>query len=202
MSRRLPPAACAALLLAGGCDAGAPPADAQRPLADSATGSRDCGAGQGAFLRARLRGALEAELSWRDAQLRCEGGLRPDGSALRVSIAGPLPTDAGAGAGRTLRFVFGIEVPKDAGSGSALPTNLTTLVEGASGAAPSLYTTRGQERCTTDSFRRTAAGGAVKGAVRVEARGFCTVPATTLDGSSRLLVTTFDFAVQLDPETP
>ncbi len=45
----------------------------------------------GGYLRAQLRGAINADLDWHDADIHCEGGPRPDGEGLRVSIAGPLP---------------------------------------------------------------------------------------------------------------
>src|ERR1700722_6025185 len=43
------------------------------------------------YVRARIRGALNVDLSWKDAQLACSGEARPDGSGLRVSFAGPGP---------------------------------------------------------------------------------------------------------------
>src|SRR5438874_2065264 len=41
------------------------------------------------YLRARIRGALNLDINWRNADIECDGGLRPDGSALRMSCAGP-----------------------------------------------------------------------------------------------------------------
>ena len=55
-----------------------------------------CLPGSGAFLRATLRGALNADIDWRDAQLSCEGSARPDGRGLRITLAGPLPAAPGA----------------------------------------------------------------------------------------------------------
>src|SRR5271170_3872461 len=51
------------------------------------------------FLRAQLRGALEADLNWSGAALACEGSARPNGEGLRISLAGPLDSS-----GRTLRM--------------------------------------------------------------------------------------------------
>src|SRR5690606_21642476 len=68
----------------------------------SATG---CLPGGNGFLRARIRGALNLDIYWRDAELECEGGARPDRSGLRVSFAGPRRSD-----GRRLRMVFGVRI--------------------------------------------------------------------------------------------
>jgi len=41
-------------------------------------------AGNG-YLRARIRGAMNLDIDWHNAEIECDGGLRPDGSGLRVS---------------------------------------------------------------------------------------------------------------------
>lgn len=141
-----------------------------------------------AFFKASLRGALSADLDWSAAQLQCDGGERPEGKGLRLSIAGPL-AGAEGGAPRRLRFVFGIDTT--AGH-SGLPTNLTLLVEGEG----QVFATRGDVRCTTDSLQRD--GHDTPG--RVDVRGFCTGPATSLDGSQRVLLSRFDFSARLSQE--
>lgn len=155
------------------------------------------------YLRAQLRGAIVADLEWRDADMHCEGGPRPDGAGLRVSIAGPLPAAAGEAAGRTLRFVFGIESAASLTEGSALATNVTAILEGGPGSGePALFATRGDDKCTVDHLQRRSAAGAGADAkdFRVDARGFCLGPASSLDGQTRLLVTTFDFAARVSFE--
>src|SRR5690606_39171076 len=80
--------------------------------------------GQGGF-EAVVRGAVQADIHWRNAQMTCDGDLRPDGSGLRITMAGTLK-DA-----RQLRFIFGIDLTDaDSGPAQVLPTNLTVLVEG------------------------------------------------------------------------
>lgn len=172
--------------------AAAPPASAAAPAAP-------CLPGGEAYLRARLRGAVVADLNWTDAQISCESSARPDGHGLRVTIAGPLPPSEADGAPRRLRFVFGIDTSAGEASDRARPTNVTAILEG----AQQVYATRGDGHCTTDRLTRTALEPAPAAGERVEARGFCTGPAANLDGSQRLLVTTFDFAAGLKPqETP
>jgi hypothetical protein len=139
------------------------------------------------YLRARIRGALNLDLNWRNAELECEGELRPDGSGLRISFAGPRHAD-----GRRTRLVFGVASVREGRSGHELPTNLTVIFEG----EERLFATRGEDHCTVDALsqeRIGALGGAAR-AYRVVARGFCVAPASTLDEHARILVNQFDFA--------
>ncbi len=150
-----------------------------------------CLASGDGFLRARVRGALDLDLEWRNDEMECTGGERPDGSGLRVSIAGPAQSD-----GRRLRFVFGIVGAHEGAPASGRPTNLTVIFEG----ERRLFATQGDDKCTVDTLtqQRTGPLGGPRRSWRVEARGFCIQPATTLNGDGRLLVTSFDFAGRID----
>ena len=134
------------------------------------------------YLRASIRGALNLDIDWKNAEIECDGGPRPDGSALRISFAGPQHQD-----GRRLRLVFGVESVREGRSGSELPTNLTVIFE--------------VDRLTQE--RLGALGGSQRH-YRVMARGFCVAPASTLDDRARILVSSFDFAgaVLFDEPTP
>jgi len=180
-------AGLALVLLVGGSPA--------EPATPAAPATNACLPGSGAFLRATLRGALNADIDWRDAQLSCEGSARPDGRGLRITLAGPLPAATGV-APRRLRFVFGIDTPDPGGAHQALPTNLTVILEG----EQQLFATRGDDKCTTDRLHRSDPAPGATGAAQIAARGFCTRPASTLDGAARLLVSTFDFAASLSTE--
>lgn len=167
------------------------PSDAATLRASAGSGGA-CLPGERGYLRASLRGAIEADLDWRGAPLQCEGGARPDGQGLRVSFLGP--ADA---SGHRLRIVFGIAAPPGAARSSAAATNVTVIVEG----DQRVYATRGDERCAIDTVVQeplpltTAANSA--GAdrdYRIAARGSCIDPATMLDGSGRLYINRFDFA--------
>jgi hypothetical protein len=138
------------------------------------------------YFRARIRGALTLDIDWQNAELECDGGVRPDGSGIRVAFAGPLRND-----GRRLRLVFGMRTAEGT-SGRAVPTNLTVIFEG----EQRLFATRGDDRCTIDelSQERIGALGGSERAYRVVARGFCTAPASTLSGEERIVVNSFDFA--------
>ena len=147
-------------------------------------------AGDG-FLRARMRGALDLDLDWKDAQMQCEGGPRPSGNGVRVSIGGPA-----RGEGRRIRIVFGIGGITEGSGGKALPTNLTILFEG----EQRVFATLGDDKCTVDSLtqHRVESLGADRAIYRVEARGFCLGPATSLSRDERILVTSFDFAGRVE----
>jgi hypothetical protein len=167
-------ALAAAALSSGG--AGAAPAAPKGCLA----------AGNG-YLRAQIRGAVNLDVNWHNAELQCEGGPRPDGSGLRIAFAGPQHAD-----GRRLRLVFGVETVREGRPGHELPTNLTVIFEGEN----RLFATRGDDHCTVDELRQDrvgALGGPVR-VWRVSARGFCIAPASTLSSDARILVSSFDFA--------
>src|SRR5580700_6876990 len=138
------------------------------------------------YLKARIRGALNLDIDWRNAELECDGGPRPDGSGIRLAFAGPKRAD-----GRRLRLVFGVSAAREGRAGHSLPTNLTLIVEG----AQRLYTTRGEDHCTVDALsqQRLHTAGETR-RYRIVARGFCVAPAATLNNAERILVSSFDFA--------
>jgi hypothetical protein len=173
---------CVALLAcAATAVAAAPPMTAPR---EAAAG---CLASGNGYLRARIRGALNLDVDWRNADVVCEGGARPDADGIRVSFAGPLQSD-----GRRLRLVFGISAASEGRPGRALPTNLTVIFEG----EKRLFATRGDDKCTVDELRQERFGdlSGRQRAYRVVARGFCTEPANAVGRSERIVVSRFDFA--------
>ncbi len=139
------------------------------------------------YLRARIRGAMTLDIDWRNSEIECDGGPRPNGSGVRVSFAGPVHTD-----GRRLRLVFGVGNTTEGQSGRALPTNLTVIFEG----EQRLFATRGQDRCTVDDLQQHRVGvlGGGTRTYRIVARGFCISPASTLDDRAHILLSSFDFA--------
>src|SRR5688500_10062722 len=109
-----------AVLLGAGACTQSPAPSTDQALSPASGGCLPGGNGQ---LEAELRGAMEADLHWSDAQMVCDGDVRPDGKALRLTVVGPLAD------GRQLRFIFGIDLADTAsGPAQALPTNLTLLV--------------------------------------------------------------------------
>jgi hypothetical protein len=152
--------------------------------ASPVTSPAGCLASGDGFLRARIRGALNLDLDWENAQLECDGEPRPDGHGIRVSFAGPQQPD-----GRRIRIVFGVATRAEGAGGRELPTNVTLIFEG----GKRLFTTRGDDRCTVDRLRQEKLSDSGVRAYRVVARGFCTLPAMTLDRAERIVITRFDF---------
>jgi hypothetical protein len=156
-----------------------------------------CLPGGNGYLKARIRGALNLDIDWHNAEIECQGGPRPDGTGLRVSFAGP------PHAGRRVRMVFGVTAAQEGRNGHDLPTNLTVILEG----ERRLFATRGDDHCTVDDLHqeRLGAEGGSGRAWRIVARGFCIAPASTLNSDARILVSRFDFAgsaVFEDPPQP
>lgn len=179
--------ACA--LVSGAGPAAASGATAGNPAVSPA----GCLASGDGFLRARIRGALNLDIDWGNAQLECEGEPRPDGHGIRVSFAGPAQPD-----GRRIRIVFGVATRAAGAGGRELPTNITLIIEG----EKRLFTTRGDDRCTADRLRQEKLPDPGVHAYRVVGRGFCTLPAMTLDRAERIVITRFDFAGRVSFEDP
>ena len=161
------------------------------PMPSAGSGGA-CLPGERGFLRASLRGAIDADLDWRGAPLQCEGGARPDGNGLRVSFLGPADSN-----GHRLRIVFGIGALPGAARSNAAATNVTVIVEG----EQRVYATRGDERCSIDAvvqeplpLANASNTAGIERDYRIAARGYCIDPATMLDGSGRLYINRFDFA--------
>jgi hypothetical protein len=160
--------------------------------ASAAEPAASCLPGERGYLRARVRGAIDADIDWRGTQLHCEGGARPEGRGLRLSFAGPPDAQ-----GRRLRLVFGIAAAPGSGASRDRPTNLTIIIEGRN----QLYATQGDDKCTVESLNQQpltddGASGATSGyhVYRIAARGYCIDPAATLQGDSHLYINRFDFA--------
>jgi hypothetical protein len=158
--------------------------------------NQGCLAAGNGYLRARVRGALDLDLDWKDAQMQCEGAPRPPGkdsqsNGVRVSIGGPL-----RGEGRRIRLVFGIAGVGEGQSGQALRTNVTLFFEG----EKRIYATLGDDKCTVDTLsqQRVETLGQGRAVYRIIARGFCLGPASNPARTERVIVTSFDFAGRVE----
>ena len=183
----LPPALLAMLLLHPRLPAqGATPASSGQSDTHPAAAPTGCLPTHDGYLRARLQGASDLDIQWSDAQLQCDGGVRPTGTGILLTFAGR--TRHG---GHRLRFVFGIDAAAATGVTRERAANVTVIFEG----ERRLYSTRGDTHCTVDRLQQTpAAVGGKSRTLRVQARGFCISPATALEGRGDLLLSRFDFA--------
>ena len=202
-SRARPPdrrrllAALAAVLGCGAASASQPDAPPATPPAASLPPAEDvlCVPAEAGSLRARLKGAIEADLDWRAPQPQCRGSVRPQGDGLRLVYRGTVP---GSG---TLLIVLGAGPLRPGESARHVPVNLTLVREGTG----EFYATRGDDKCAFDEVRQSPAGAA-RGLYRLEGRGYCTQPARTVDGERAVLLSTFDVTAIVDaagqPQAP
>ncbi len=165
-----------------GPSTGAAQGAAATPGAPVKAGAVACLTSGDGYLRAKIAGAVEANLDWPNSGTRCEGESRDKPPGVRLSF------QRAAGDRSNLLLVFGLSGVAKGESAHAVKTNLTVIVQGTS----RIYGTLGDSRCTVDSLSQRPLNTA--GAYRVEARGFCTQPAHAVRGKGDVLVSTFEFA--------
>lgn len=183
-----------AALLAGGCGhAGdrTQPADVApatgataSPVATTPTRAASealCVPAAAGSLRARLQGAIEAEIDWTEDAQHCQAGIRPQGDGLRLIYKGTLP-DAGP-----LLLVLGLAPLRPGESARDVPVNLTVVREGTG----QFYATQGEGKCALDSVTQAPAAGEPQ-LYRLEGRGYCTQPARAVGGDGAVLLSRFD----------
>lgn len=201
--------ALAAMLGCGAAGAAQPPAPPVVPPAATSTAPQSvapgaslpsaetalCVPAEAGSLRARLKGAIEADLDWRAPQPQCRGSVRPQGDGLRLVYRGSVP---GNGA---LLIVLGAGPLRPGQSARHVPVNLTLVREGTG----EFYATHGDGKCAFDEVRQSPFGAA-PGLYRLEGRGYCTQPARTVDGERAVLLSTFDVTAIVDaggePQSP
>jgi hypothetical protein len=141
-----------------------------------------CLASGDGYLRAKLAGAVDANIDWPNSGTRCEGESREKPPGVRLSF------QRAAGTKPNLLLVFGLTGVKEGLSAREVKANLTIIVQGTS----RIFGTLGDARCTVDSLTQRPLGG--EHTYRIEARGFCTQPAHAVRGKGDVLVSTFEFA--------
>jgi hypothetical protein len=160
--------------------------------ADESPSAGGCLPQGGGYLKAKLAGAIDAELDWDNARTECSGSTRPNGGGLRIVFRRPAATDGEA----ALVLLFGIADVTEGESARAVPANLTIIREGTG----EFYGTQGDERCYVDELTQEPLAGIPlrQRAYRVVARGFCMQPARAIQSEGSILVPRFDFAGRID----
>lgn len=145
-----------------------------------------CLPGNAGFLSMKLRGSIDTEVEWRAPEIACGGMPRPDRRGLRLRFAGPLP------GGGELAIVFAAPELGMGVSTRGVPVNVTLIDE----AGEHIYGTQGDSRCLFDEVEQIALTepSLPPQSFRINARGFCIVPARALDGDGAVLLTRFDFS--------
>jgi hypothetical protein len=138
------------------------------------------------MLKARLQGAIDAEVEWGAGVQQCRGGLRPGGDGIRLIYKGSIPGEG------PLLVVIGAG-PLGAGqSARNVPVNLTIVREGTG----RFYATQGNDKCALDEVRQEPAGDLK--VYRLTGRGYCTQPARAIGGEDAVLVSRFDVQAIVD----
>ncbi|HWK52387.1 MAG TPA: hypothetical protein VNR40_20975 [Steroidobacter sp.] len=142
------------------------------------------------YLKARLSGAVQAELVWGNEGTECTGAVRPDGG-IRVRFS----HKDGADGGR-LVLLFGVAGLREGQSARTLPVNVTVIREGLG----EFYSTQGDNKCTLDEVRQEPLVGIPhrSRSYRITARGFCTHPARAVRGEGVILLSRFDYVGRVD----
>ena len=151
-------------------------------LSAPAPAAKTCLPSGDGYLRARVGGAIEAEIDWPNSGTACEGEPKLDPAGVRLSFRRV------SGARPNLLFLFGLTGVREGEPLHASGANLTIIVQG----TDRIYGTRGDSRCTVDSLTQRRLGGEHE--YRLEARGFCTEPAHAVRGEGMVIVSRFDFA--------
>ncbi len=142
------------------------------------------------YLRARLDGAVKAELDWGNAGTECTGAVRPTDGGIRMRFTSALPGS------EKLVLVFGIAKLREGAAAKAVPVNITLIREGTG----EFYGTQGDDKCMLDDVRQEPIRGIPRRSrsYRIVARGFCTEPARAIRGEGAVLISRFDYAGRVD----
>jgi hypothetical protein len=132
-------------------------------------------------LRARLQGAIDAEIDWGPDAAHCQAGVRPQGDGVRLIYKGTAP---GTG---PLLLVFGLSPLRPGESARNVPVNLTVVREGSG----QFFATQGDDKCALDSVTQVPVPGE-ETLFRLEGRGYCTQPARAVGSEGSVLVSRFD----------
>lgn len=156
-------------------------------------GKGGCLPGGEGYMRARIAGALNAELRWGNDVVECTGAVRPTDGGVRARFSGPEPE----GEGR-LVLVFGIAKLREGEQARLAPVNVTVMREGRG----EFYSTQGDDKCILDEAKLEPIVGIPhrSRSYRLIARGACTEPARAVRGKGAIMLSRFDFAGRVDFE--
>lgn len=160
---------------------------------ETAAVPRGCLPAGNGYMRARLDGALKAELNWGNAKTECTGAVRPTDGGVRMHFTSTLPS------GEKLVLVFGVAKLREGQRAKGVPVNVTVIREGSG----EFYGTQGDDKCMLDEVRQEPIVGIPHRmrSYRITARGFCTEPARAIRGKGSVLLSRFDFAGRVDFDT-
>ncbi|HEY0683960.1 MAG TPA: hypothetical protein VGD45_16630 [Steroidobacter sp.] len=172
------------------CKVHAQPPVAEDDNASSAAAPAACLPDGRGYLKARLSGAVQAELVWGNDGMECTGAVRPDGG-LRIRFSHPDGSEGGR-----LVLLFGVAGLREGQSAKTLPVNVTVIREGQG----EFYSTQGDNKCTLDEVAQQPITGIPhrSRSYRISARGFCTGPARAVNGKGAVMLSRFDYVGRVD----
>ena len=138
-------------------------------------------------LRARLQGAIDAEIDWSSGVPQCLGGPRPDGEGVRLLYKGRVAGD------EPVLIVIGIGPLRAGESSRNVPVNITVVREGTG----EFFATQGPDKCALDEVRQEQLAPDSR-RYRLTGRGYCTQPARALSGDGSVLMSRFDVVAIVD----
>ncbi|HET7204931.1 MAG TPA: hypothetical protein VFI92_16340 [Steroidobacteraceae bacterium] len=147
-----------------------------------------CRPSEAGYLRARLQGAITAEIDWSEPGTpQCLGGPRPTQDGVRLVYKGKAGEDP-------LLVIVGIGVGETVTAGRNVPASVTVVREGRG----EFFATQGDDKCAIDELIQEPVAGQ-GGRYRLSGRGYCTQPARLVgDGSGSVLVSRFDVDAIVD----
>jgi len=172
-----------------GCHAGTP-APAPTPPTSLDAAQALCPPSDAGYLRARLQGAITAELDWSSPGTpQCLGGPRPTQDGVRLVYKGPAGPDA------LLVIVgIGVGIGQTVTEARNVPASVTVVREGRG----EFFATQGDDKCAIDELSQEPVAGQ-NGRYRLSGRGYCTQPARIVgDGAGSVLVSRFDVEAIVD----
>jgi hypothetical protein len=169
-----------------------PPGSEAKTAANTAAAAPEalCRPSDDGYLRARLQGAIDAELDWSSGVPQCLGAPRPAGDGVRLLFKGPAVDDKSR-----LLIVIGAGPLAAGESKRNVPANLTVVREGAG----EFFATQGDDKCALDEVEQRPLDTTHQ-RFRLTARGYSTQPARAVRGDGAVLVSRFDVEAIVDYE--
>ena len=176
------------LALLGAC--GDHSTDAVEPIAS--IGRSDCvPAGR---LTVDAFGAINAEIDWREPNIRCEGMRRPRGEGARLRFAGELMLDDVT---RTVAFILSIPDLEKGKTAAELPTRVTVIEE----ENARFFSTRETDICWSNVTHQEPLtnrdGIIITGRYSISGLTYCVAPVAELKGAASLTLSDMEFTGQL-----
>ena len=155
-----------------------------------------CRPSETGFLRARLQGAIAADLDWSSPSTpQCIGGPRPAQEGMRLVYKGQAGSDP-------LLVIIGLGIDEQVVSARNVPAGITLVREGAG----QFFATQGDDKCAFDRVTQQPLPDRT-GRYRLAGRGYCTQPARAVgEDAGAVLVSRFDVDAVVEyprePATP